>query len=186
MTVYFPYEAFASRTLYGVVRGREASGLVNDAVRVLDPQVPVYDLRSMESRVSDSFARERVLMTLLLLFGGVAVALATVGLYAVLAFTVATHTRELGIRKAVGATRADLYRLIFGGAARTVVIGIVLGLVVVLSASRLIGSLLYGVEATDPLSLAGASAFLLALGLAASYLPARRAAEVDPVVALKE
>jgi predicted permease len=190
MTVYFPYEVSASRTLYGVARSRDANGnagaLVSEAVGALDPQIPVYDLLPMSSRVSGSLARERVLMVLLLLFSGVAVTLATVGLYAVLSFTVATHARELGIRKAVGATRGDLYRLVFRGAAGLVAIGIAIGLAVVLASSRVLGSLLYGVEATDPLSLTGASVFLLVVGLAASYVPARRAAAVDPVVALKE
>jgi predicted permease len=190
MTVFFPYEAYASRTLYGVARGEggaeSVAALVAEAVRDLDPQVPVYDLRKMSGRVADSLARERVLMTLLLFFSGIAVTLATVGLYGVLAFTVATHTRELGIRKAVGASRGDLYRHVLRGALAVLAIGIGLGLVVSLLASRLLSGLLHGVERSDPLTLAGASALLLGVGLAASFLPARRAAGIDPVIALKE
>ena len=186
MTVYFPFDASGSRTLYGVVRGPDAAPRVSEAVRSLDPQVPVYDVRPMLSRVSDSLARERVLMALLLVFSGVAVTLATVGLYGVLSFTVLTHTRELGIRKAVGATPGHLYRLVVRGALGVVAIGIALGLAGSLAASRFVESLLFGVEASDPLTLFVASAFLLAVGLGASYLPARRAAAVDPLVALKE
>jgi predicted permease len=190
MTVFFPYEAYASRTLYGVASGpggAESIGpRVVEAVRGLDPQVPVYDSRTMSDRLSDSLARERVLMILLLLFSGIAVTLATVGLYGVVSFTVATHARELGIRKAVGASRGDLYRHVLRGAFVVVAMGIALGLVAAFFASRLIEGLLFGVEASDPLTLAGAAALLLAVGLAASFLPARRAAAIDPVIALKE
>jgi predicted permease len=190
MTVFFPYEAYASRTLYGVASGpggaRSIASRVSEAVRALDPQTPVYDSRTMSDRVSDSLARERVLTMLLLLFSGIAVTLATVGLYGVLSFTVATHARELGIRKAVGASGRDLYRHVLQGALSVVGIGIVLGLAAALLASRLIQGLLHGVEASDPWTLAAATALLLAVGLGASLLPARRAAGIDPVIALKE
>ncbi len=190
MTVFFPYEAYASRTLYGVAHGPggafSIAPRVSEAVRALDPQIPVYDSRTMSERVSDSLARERVLMMLLLLFSGIAVTLATVGLYGVLSFTVATHTRELGIRKAVGAGQRDLYQHMLRGALGVVGIGIALGLAAALFASRLTSGLLYGVEASDPLTLAAATALLLAVGLGAGILPARRAAGIDPVIALKE
>ena len=100
-------------------------------------------------------------------------------------FTVATHTRELGIRKAVGASRRDLYRHVLRGAFAVVGIGIALGLAAAVFASRLIEGLLYGVAASDPLTLGAAAALLLAVGLGASILPARRAAGIDPVNALK-
>jgi ABC-type antimicrobial peptide transport system permease subunit len=125
-------------------------------------------------------------MMLLLLFSGIAVTLATVGLYGVLSFTVATHTRELWIRKAVGASRRDFYQHVLRGALGVVGIGIALGLAAAFFASRLTSGLLYGVEASDPLTLAAAAALLLAVGLGASILPARRAAGIDPVIALKE
>lgn len=190
MTVFFPYETYASRTLYGVAHGpggaESVAPRVIEAVRALDPQIPVYDSRTMADRVSDSLARERVLMMLLLLFSGIAVTLATVGLYGVLSFTVATHTPELGIRKAVGASRRDLYGYVLRGALAVVGIGIALGLTAALFCSRIIQGLLYGVDATDPLTLAAAAVLVLAVSLGASLLPARRAAGIDPVVALKE
>jgi predicted permease len=190
MTVFFPYEAYASRTLYGVASGpggaESIAPRVTEAVAALDPLIPVYDSRTMSERVSDSLARERVLMMLLLLFSGIAVTLATVGLYGVLSFTVATHARELGIRKAVGASALDLYRHVLRGALGVVGVGIALGIAAALFATRLIGGLLYGVQASDPLTLAAAAALLLAVGLGASILPARRAAGVDPITALKE
>jgi predicted permease len=190
MTVFFPYETYANRTLYGVASGpggpETAAARIVESVRALDPQIPVYDLRTMTDRLSDSLARERVLMALLLLFSGIALVLATVGLYGVLSFLVATHTRELGIRKALGASGGDLYRHVLRGAFAVVGIGIALGLAAALSASKLLEGLLYGVEASDPLTLAAAVLILLTAGLAAAFLPARRAAGIDPVVALKE
>jgi ABC-type antimicrobial peptide transport system permease subunit len=175
----------ATATIASVVNGVLLRPLpFRDPERLM--MIPVYDSRSMSERVSDSLARERVLMMLLLLFSGIAVTLATVGLYGVLSFTVATHTRELGIRKAVGASRRDLYEYVLRGAFAVVGIGIALGLAAALYASRLIGGLLYGVEAFDPVTLAAATALLLAVGLGASLLPARRAASIDPVIALKE
>ncbi len=190
MTVFFPYETYASRTLYGVAHGpagaASVSPRVTEAVRALDPQIPVYDARTMSERLSDSLARERVLMSLLLLFGFIAITLATIGLYGVLSFTVLTHTRELGIRKAVGADRMDLYRHVLKGAFAVIGIGIALGLAGAVAASRLLRGLLYGVEASDPLTLAASAALLLVVGFGASVLPARRAAGIDPVTALKE
>jgi predicted permease len=190
LTVFFPYEAYANRTLYGVARGESGAAslaaAVIEAVRALDPTIPVYDARTMSERIADSLARERVLMSLLLLFSFIAVTLATIGLYGVLSFTVLTHTRELGIRKAIGANRGDLYRHVLKGAFAVIGIGIALGLAGALAASRLLRGLLYGVGASDPLTLTVAAALLLCVGLGASVLPARRAARVDPVTALKE
>jgi predicted permease len=190
MTVFFPYEAYANRTLYGVAHGAGGaaalSSRVNEAVAALDPMIPVYDARTMSERVSESLARERVLMTLLLLFGSIAVTIAAIGLYGVLSFTVLTHTRELGIRKAIGANPADLYRHVLKGAFAVLAIGVALGLAGALAASRLLRGLLFGVEASDPVTLTACAVLLFVVGLGASVLPARRAAEVDPVTALKE
>jgi predicted permease len=190
MTVFFPYEAYASRTLYGVASGpgraEAIASRVTEAVRDLDPRIPVYDVRTKASRISDSLKRERLLSTLLVLFSGIAIALAAVGLYGVLSFAVATHTRELGIRKAVGASESDLYRHVLQGAAGILGVGIALGLLATTLASRWIEALLHGTEPSDPLTLASSAALLLAVGLAAAFVPARRAAAVDPVAALKE
>jgi predicted permease len=190
MTVFFPYEAYANRTLYGVAHGSGGAAAlslrVTEAVAALDPQIPVYDARMMGERISDSLARERVLMSLLLLFGSIAVTLATIGLYGVLSFTVTTHARELGIRKAIGANPGDLYRHVLKGAFAVLAIGVALGLAGALAASRLLRGLLFGVEASDPVTLAASALLLFAIGFGASVLPARRAAGVDPVTALKE
>jgi putative ABC transport system permease protein len=189
-TVFLPYREVPSRTLYGVVRGSTdletlASG-ISASVRSLDPQLPVYDVRSMTDRLHDSLLREQVLVALLALFGAVALLLATVGLYAVLSFTVATHSRELGIRKAVGANPRDLYRLVLRGAVGLLGLGTVLGLGIALVAGRWVQGLLFEVGPSDPLSFVLSGALVLLVGLAASLLPARRAAGVDPMTALKE
>jgi hypothetical protein len=125
---------------------------VVEAVQTLDPEVPVYDARTMEDRVGDSLLRQRILMTLLVLFSAIALTLATVGLYGVLSFTVATHSRELAIRKAVGASRRDLYWLVLRGGAIVVGLGVALGAAAAIFATRLLEGLLYGVCARDALA----------------------------------
>ncbi|HXV61508.1 MAG TPA: ABC transporter permease [Vicinamibacteria bacterium] len=190
MTVFFPYEAYASRTLFGVVRSskseQEVTSRVTEAVRALDPEVPVYDIRPMTDRVGASLTRQRVLMSLLLLLSAVALILATIGLYGVLSYTVATQTRELGIRKAIGASQIELYWVVGRGAGRVLALGTILGLTASLVAGRFIEALLFGVRAHDPVSLLAASLGLLAVGIVATLVPAQRAAAVEPIQALKE
>jgi ABC-type antimicrobial peptide transport system permease subunit len=155
-------------------------------VHEIDPDLPVYNIRSMEDRLAQSLAKQRVLMWLLNFFGATALTLATVGLYGVLSFAVATHTRELGIRKALGAQRRDLYGLVMRGAAAVTAVGVAVGVIAALWALRALDSLLFGVETRDPIAFAVAIAIVLCVALAASLLPARRAASVDPLVALKQ
>jgi len=202
--VFFPYARSGSRSLFGVVKrggiapdsgastasggGMNAAALapaIVRTVRSLDPDLPVYDIRSMPDRLKQSLARQRVLMWLLNFFGGTALTLATVGLYGVLSFAVATHTREIGIRKALGAQHGDLYGLVLKGAAIVTGLGVVVGVAAAIAASRSLESLVYGVGTGDPLSFVAAIGIVLVVALAASLLPARRAARVDPMVALK-
>ncbi len=119
------------------------------------------------------------------MFAGLALLLAGIGVYGVIAYTVAQRTHEIGIRMALGATRADVLRLIFRQGARIAAIGLSVGTVIALITTRFIASLLFGVEAHDPLIFAGVLVALLSLVLIASYVPARRAAKVDPMVALR-
>ncbi len=199
--VFYPHRDRARRDLFGVVgfgdvatRGEASADAkaialapaVLDAVRRLDPQVPVYNIDSMRDRFNESLAKQRVLMWLLNFFGVTALTLATVGLYGVLSFAVATHTRELGIRKALGAQRRDLYTLVLRGAAVVTVTGVGLGVLAAIGAARMIESMVFGVSTGDPLSFLAAIAIVLGVALAASLLPARRAAGVDPMVALKQ
>jgi ABC-type antimicrobial peptide transport system permease subunit len=119
------------------------------------------------------------------IFGAVALFLAWIGIYGVLSYAVAQRTQELGIRVALGAGRRDVFRLVLGHGARLAGLGVVAGLVGAFGVTRVVRSVLYNVGATDPLSFVGAALFLAAAALLASYLPARRATAVDPLVALR-
>ena len=127
----------------------------------------------------------RLNMLLSTVFAGFALGLAALGLFGVMAYTAAQRTRELGIRTAVGATPRDIWRLVTGEGLALVTVGVLIGTVAGLAGSRFIVSLLYGVGATDIWSFAGASLALMLVGLVASHLPARRAARISPVVALR-
>ena len=163
--------------LAGVVRRR-------DLVVFAGENDPLYDVRSMSDRFEDSLARRETVMLLLILFSAVALLLATIGLYGVLSFTVASHTREIGIRAALGAQRSDLFRLVQRAAGAVTLMGVALGTAGALLASRVLGGLIYGVQPVDPPSYLGAVGLIVAVSLLASWLPARRAASVDPAVVL--
>ncbi len=199
--VFMPHAASASRALFGVLRiDAEASNgsaasrtdpaalapAVSRIVHELDPKIPVYNVRSMEDRLAQALAKQRVLMWLLNFFGVTALTLATVGLYGVLSFAVATHTRELGVRKALGAERKDLYRLVMRGAGTVTALGIVVGVLAALGSLRALGSIVYGVGTRDPVTFAVAVAVVVVAAFVAAAIPARHAASVDPMVALKQ
>ena len=154
-------------------------------VRELDPNLPLTDVATMSSRLVQSTADRRYPMLLLSVFAALAVVLAAIGLYGVLSYTVSRRTREIGVRIALGAQGADVLRLVVGGGMRLTLIGIVVGLAGAALAARALGHLLYGVTASDPVTLAGVAVLLSAVALLAAYLPARRAARLDPVVALR-
>ena len=124
-------------------------------------------------------------MIVLATFAAIAVVLAAIGLYGVIAYTVAQRTREIGIRTALGARPREVARLVLGQSMRTVALGLVVGVGGALAVSRLLSTLLYGVGATDPLTFVGVTLLLAAVAALASYVPARRAARVDPMVALR-
>lgn len=139
----------------------------------------------METVLTRSVSGRRFAMLLLSIFAGVALALAAVGIYGVMSDTVTQRTRELGIRLALGAQRSSVVGLVVGHAARLAGAGIGLGLVASLALTRTIGSMLYGVSGSDPLTYAALAALLGAVAIGAAFLPARRATRVDPVVALR-
>jgi putative ABC transport system permease protein len=180
--------AIAGMTIVMRTRGEPAqlASAVRRSVSTLDPNLPVSDVRTMEQVVSASIARPRFMTLLLSLFASVALTLAAVGLYAVMAYSVSRRTHEIGIRMALGARGSAVARMVIGQGLALTLAGIAIGLVGGLALHRLLKNLLFGVSATDPLTLAGVSGLLALVGFLASYLPARRATRVDPVIALRD
>jgi putative ABC transport system permease protein len=157
---------------------------VQRALFTLDPTLPAFDVKTMNERLDDSVAQRRFHMLLLGLFATIALLLAAIGVYGVIAYGVSRRTQEIGIRLALGAQRSDVLRLVVGQGLRLTIIGIGAGLAVAFAARRLIASLVFGVTVDDPITFAGASVLLAAIALLACWLPARRASRVDPVIAL--
>ena len=158
---------------------------ISDAVRALDPDQPISAAVTMTDVVAASLREPRERTTLLSAFAIVAVLLAAVGVYGVMAYGVTERTREIGVRVALGAAGPDVVRLVVGGALRMTAVGVVLGLAGGVVASRLLGSMLYRVTSTDVLTYVAAPLVIVAVGVLASWLPARRAARVDPASALR-
>ena len=158
---------------------------INKEVASSDPDLPVFSVKTLEEYMSASVAAPRFNTTLLTLFASVALILTIVGLYGVMSYSVAQRTNEIGIRMALGAQTRDVLRLIVGQGFKLVLIGLAIGLVGALALSRLLASLLFGVGAKDPLTFAAVAVVLGTIGVLACYLPARRAARVDPLVALR-
>jgi putative ABC transport system permease protein len=154
-------------------------------VRALDPGIPIYDVASMGERVARSAAPRRFVMRLLGAFALSALALAALGLYGVVAHAVGQRTREIGIRMALGATPRDVVRLVLAGGAGMIAAGLAAGLLGAFGATRFLSAILYEVSPSDPFALAAAAAVLAVVALAAHWLPARRAARVDPIAALR-
>jgi ABC-type antimicrobial peptide transport system permease subunit len=152
---------------------------------LMSGQQGIYGVQTMESLISDSLAARRFAMILLGAFAALAMVLASVGIYGVIAYVVGQRTQEIGIRMALGAQRNDVLRLILWQGTRLALLGICIGIVGALALTRLMTKLLYGVSATDPLTFAGLALILAAVAIAACCLPARKAMRVDPMVALR-
>jgi ABC-type antimicrobial peptide transport system permease subunit len=159
--------------------------LMREKLRTVDPSAPLYLAGSLQENLDYMLANRRGVMFLLGVFGGIALLLSTVGIYGMLAYDVVQRTKEIGIRGALGATRGQIVGMIFRQGLWKTGVGLVIGIGGALYLSRYLGSLLFEVKPTDPLVFAAVSASLLAVGLLASWLPARRAANIDPVIALR-
>jgi putative ABC transport system permease protein len=151
----------------------------------LDPKVPVTNLETLEQATSVSLLLPRAGGAMFGLFGLLGLILASIGLYGVIAYTVAQRTHEIGIRMALGASPRDISWLVKRRGLALVVAGVLIGLVGAFALTRVLSIMLYGVSATDPLTFAGVAIFLIAIGMAACWIPARRAMKVDPMVALR-
>jgi putative ABC transport system permease protein len=187
--LFEPYQQNAWSFLVITIRSKlDQSTLltaVQREVKALDPNLPVSNVRMMHEVVAQSLAARRFVLLLFSLFAGLALLLATVGLYGVLTASVSQRTRELGVRIALGATARDISRLILGQGLRLVLSGIVIGLISAFALQRVIGKLLFGVSPTDPLTFIVISLLLIAVALLACWTPARRATKVDPLTALR-
>jgi len=161
-------------------------GSIREAVRGIDPTMPVVGVTTQMEQAEDRILQERLFARAYALFGGLALVVAAVGLFGLMSYSVARRTNEIGVRMALGAKPQDVLQLILGESMTLVVIGIGLGVAAALAAGRLVASLLFGVQTTDVLTMSLAVMVLAAVAAIAGYLPARRAARVDPMVALHE
>jgi ABC-type antimicrobial peptide transport system permease subunit len=159
---------------------------VREAVRAVDPNQPVFDVRTMAQRMDDAAQPRRAPVILLSVFGGLAAILAMLGVYGVLAYSVAQRTSEFGVRMALGASRSDIAALVLKAGLLLVSLGIAAGLAGYLALSRLVQTLLYATPSTDPAMLASASVALGLVALGACLLPALRATRVEPLAALRQ
>ena len=189
MAMYHPHTQAPSRAMNVVVRsGADPASLTAAAtkeIRALDPDLPIYNVRTMGDRVDESLAKRRFAMLLLALFAALALGLATIGIYGVIAYLVNQGTREVGIRMALGATPAEIVLMIVRQGLAVALVGVGLGLAGAFVATRFMRSLLFGVHVYDPLTFAGIAALLVMVAAVAAYVPARRAARIDPMVSLR-
>jgi len=187
--VYIPYPQFPSSGMTLVVRATFDPNLlisgIRDEVWAVDKDQPVTEVKTMDQYVADSVSPRRFNVLLLAIFASLALGLASVGIYGVMAYSVTQRIHEIGIRVALGAQSSHVMKLVVGRGMALVVVGVAIGLAGALALTRVMTSLLYGVSATDPMTFAVVPAVLVAVALLASYIPARRATKVDPMIALR-
>jgi len=188
--VYYPAFTALLANQRLCVRARGDAGAliaaIRNEVRQLDPNLPVYDIKTFADQIDESISRERMIALLSSFFGLFALLLAGLGLYGVMAYAVSRRAREIGIRMALGAQAGNVLWLVLRETLLLVAIGIAIGLPVALAATRLTKGLLFGLTANDPLTITLAPLVMIAIAAMAGYLPARRAAQVDPMVAVRQ
>jgi putative ABC transport system permease protein len=189
MTMYLSYYQFPQEGLQFAIRTDQEPELITQTVRKLvrarNRDIPVDNLVSMESLIGHSLVPQQVTTVTLTAFALVALLLACIGLYGVLAYSVSRRTHEIGIRMALGAERWDVLRLVVGQGMTLTLIGVGIGIIGALGLARFLSGMLYGVQPTDPVTFVLVSLLLTAVALAATFVPARRATKVDPMVALR-
>jgi putative ABC transport system permease protein len=161
------------------------AGTIRRVVHEIDKELPVTDIMMLPDSIESSVTQPRFRTFLLGVFAAMALALAAIGIFAVISYSVSRRTNEIGIRVALGAQSADILKQVLGEGARLAAAGLALGLAASIIATRFLGTLLFGVKPTDPLTIATVAAILTAVALTACYLPARRATRVDPMIALR-
>jgi putative ABC transport system permease protein len=195
-TAYYPYtqvpdtirpllEANMAIAVRSSLGGSVLLHSVRSAVAGVDPNVPVYEVKTMDSMVADAGSLRRFDLSLLVTFSGLALALAAIGVYAVMAYSVSQRTKEIGIRIALGARSQDVFRLILQQGARLAIAGVVVGVTAAFFLRKIMASLLYGLSANDPIILSVVPLVIVLVVLLACYLPARRATKVDSMVTLR-
>jgi putative ABC transport system permease protein len=186
--VYVSFRQYPETANVAVRTARDPMALarvVTGVVHALDKDLPVYGIKTMDQQVANATSRARFSTVLLSVFAAVALLLAGIGLYGVVAFSVAARTREIGIRMALGARRKEVMKLVVGDGLILCGVGVALGLPLGFAATGVLTSFLYGTKPGDPIVFAGISVLLAAVAALASYIPARRATKVDPLVALR-
>ena len=191
--IYLPYPqapvAFLMRDITFVVRTNSSplnsADLARQAIGAVDPDLPIFDVATLQELVYQSMSEPRFNTVLLGVFAALAFVLAMVGIYGVMSYAVTQRTHEIGVRMALGAERLDVLKLVVGDGMRLALIGVAIGLAAAFGLTRFLSSFLFGVQPTDPVTYVGVSLLLTGTALAASYIPARRATKVDPMVALR-
>ncbi len=188
--IYVPLGQFAPVNAVVFLRGRGDTGNLGEAVRreveKVDPHIPVHSISSMDEIIARSMADRRFALELLGIFAAVALLLAAIGIYGVMAYSFSQRTHEIGIRIALGAQRMDIFRMAVGEGMQLVAIGLVVGLIGAAALTRFVRTMLFGVSPSDPVTFGAISATLAAAAFLACYIPARRATRVDPLLALRD
>jgi putative ABC transport system permease protein len=189
-TMYVAFRTDVFSTVWVVARTEgdpaQLAGPARDVLRSLDRGLPAISVNPLAAVVSDSVAQRRFSMLLLTVFAGIAVFLAAVGLYGVVAYSVSQRTQEIGVRMAIGAQRGDVVRMIVGGGMKLALVGVAIGLAGALALTQLVAAMLFQVTPFDPPSYGATTIVLLGVAALACYVPARRAMRVDPIVALRQ
>ena len=186
---YFPFAQIPRGSMTVILKAagdpNQLIAAIRQQIKAIDPDQPIYNIRTMDEIRAESVAPERLNLTLLSIFAGIALVLAIVGIYGVMSYSVTQRTHEIGIRMAIGAQPRDVFRMVLGQGMMLALIGVGLGLMGAFGLTRLMATMLFGVEPTDPVTFAAIAALLTGVALVACYIPGRRATRVDPVESLR-